>query len=267
MKPDWIVKELPKPRSNNYYFLRTEGLKPTLEEARAECLNQVAFRLSQRSGFAATGEIKKHIKTKRDKNGLGEDINSEYVLTYLIKTDTVSVVLKKVDEYWEAFAGANSSIVYQCYTLYAIAENPDFPVFDEISFTYKYGGDALWRSALVPGYGQIYKGQTVKGVSIMGGEALLIGGVIFCESQRTSFQRKSKETHNIDKVRNYLDNADNYTTYRNICIGAAAALYVYNIIDAVVSDGRKKTVVKPGHVYISPSASRDFKGISLTMNF
>jgi len=267
MKPDWLVKELPKPKNNNYYFLKTEAVKPTLEEARNECLNELTFQITRKAGFASAGETKRHVKSTRGDSGMSEDIDAEYVLTYTFKTDTVNIVFRKVDEYWEAVQGNNSTIIYRCHILYVVAEKPETANFDQVTFSYKYGGDALWRSALVPGYGQIYKGHTIKGVTIMGSEALLIGGIIFCESQRSSYKRKSKETHNIDKVRNYIDNADNYATCRNICIGGAAALYIYNVIDAVVSNGRKRTVVKPNNLYVIPSATRDFSGITLTLNF
>ena len=32
---------------------------------------------------------------------------------------------------------------------------------------------------------------------------------------------------------------------RNFCIGAAAALYVYNLIDAIAAKGAKRVIVKP----------------------
>lgn len=267
MKPDWLAKELPKPGNFSYFFLKTEGIKPSLDEARNECLSQLAFQVTRSAAFSTSGEMTKHVKSTRSGTGLNEDINSEYVLTYTIDTDTVKVIFRKIDEYWEAIAGDNSSVIYWCHTLYAITKNPTAVAFDQVTFSYKYGGDALWRSALVPGFGQIYKGHKAKGITIMSGEAALIGGIIFCETRRADFKRKSKETFNIDKITNYLDNADNYATCRNICIGAAAALYVYNLIDAVVTDGRKKTSVRPGSIYMAPSLAHDLRGVSLTMNF
>lgn len=103
--------------------------------------------------------------------------------------------------------------------------------FDQVNFSYKYGMSALWRSALVPGYGQIYKGSTAKGISILGGEVALITGVLLTENTRSSYRRKAKETYDVNKIRSYTDKADNYETARNICIGGAIALYVYNVID------------------------------------
>lgn len=266
MKPDWLVHEMPKPSNSSYHFLKTEGIKSNLEEAREECLSQVAHNITRGAKIFSVSETKKKSNSTRNEYGFNENVETEYTLSYTIKSDTVNALFRKIDEYWEVIA-SGSAIVYRCYTLYAIAENPEPVTFDQISSSYKYGGDALWRSALVPGFGQIYKGHKVKGISMMTGEALLIGGIIFCESRRSDYQRKSKETLNIDKVKNYLDNADNYATYRNVCIGAAAALYVYNVIDAVVTDGRKRTSVKPGSIYIMPSVADNFSGISLNMNF
>lgn len=266
MKPDWLVNEMPKPSNNSYHFLKTEGIKSNLEEAREECLSQVAHNITRGVKIFSVSETKKKSSSTRNEYGLNENLETEYTLTYTIKSDTVNALFRKIDEYWEVIT-SGSAVVYRCYTLYAVAENSESVSFDQITFSYKYGGDALWRSALVPGFGQIYKGHKVKGIGIMSGEALLIGGIIFCESRRSDFVRKSKETLKIDKVNNYLDNADNYATYRDICIGAAAALYAYNLIDAFVTGGRKKTYTKPGSMYVVPSVTQDFRGLSLSLNF
>lgn len=267
MKPEWMVKGLPDSQNAGLYFIQTQSLKTNLDDARADCLNQVALVLTQTSKFASSGEIKKQVRSDLDKDGLNETINSEYNFIYYIKTDTIAVVFRKVDEYWEAISDANSPIIYKCHILYAISENSETAPLNQISSTNQYGGKAVWRSALVPGYGQIYKGKTLKGISIIGGEVLLIGGIIFSENRRADYKRRSKETLNISKIKNYLDNADNYALYRNICIGSAAALYIYNIIDAGVFDGRKRILVNSQQAYIAPTYLDGSMGISFALNF
>ena len=42
----------------------------------------------------------------------------------------------------------------------------------------------------------------------------------------------------------YNSKADNWESGRNICIGAAAALYVYNLIDAVAAKGARRVTVR-----------------------
>ena len=66
----------------------------------------------------------------------------------------------------------------------------------------------------------------------------------------------------------YNTKADNCENARNIYIGAAAALYVYNLIDAIVAPGAKRVIVKKNrYPVIQPVASNDFSGVSLSWRF
>lgn len=69
-------------------------------------------------------------------------------------------------------------------------------------------------------------------------------------------------------LKEYNTKADNCENARNICIGAAAALYVYNLIDAIVAPGARRVIVKRNRIpVIQPVASRDMSGVSLSWNF
>ena len=60
---------------------------------------------------------------------------------------------------------------------------------------------------------------------------------------RADYARKIAQTHNINHIKTYSTKADHFATARNICIGAAAALYVYNLIDAIAAPGARRIVV------------------------
>ena len=45
-------------------------------------------------------------------------------------------------------------------------------------------------------------------------------------------------------IKTYSTKADHFATARNICIGAAAALYVYNLIDAIAAPGARRIAVR-----------------------
>ena len=45
-------------------------------------------------------------------------------------------------------------------------------------------------------------------------------------------------------MKTYNTKADNCENIRNICIGGAAALYVYNLIDAIAANGAKRVIIK-----------------------
>lgn len=69
----------------------------------------------------------------------------------------------------------------------------------------------------------------------------------------------------------YNKKADDWTTMRNVFIGAAAAIYVYNLIDAAVAPGRRQVVVKKNKSKLNytfiPAFSNNYAGLSLVMNF
>lgn len=113
----------------------------------------------------------------------------------------------------------------------------------------------------------MHKGSTGKGVAILVGEAALIGGVIFTENERASYEKMKYENPSL--MKEYSTKVENWETARNVCIGAAAALYLYNLIDAAVANGRKRTIVnKASHFAMMPTVlDNSACGISLTYNF
>ncbi|MBM4166981.1 MAG: hypothetical protein FJ218_08725 [Ignavibacteria bacterium] len=94
----------------------------------------------------------------------------------------------------------------------------------------------VWRSMLIPGWGQYYKRETTKGYLFLGAEVLLVpSGIIFnnlgVDAETNKFSSQTKT------LRDYYD--DQSKLYYNVSLGcfiAAGAVYVYNIVDAISSD-------------------------------
>ncbi|MCH5328998.1 MAG: hypothetical protein J1E02_08245 [Coprobacter sp.] len=119
------------------------------------------------------------------------------------------------------------------------------PLYDDVELTTSYMSDpATWGLALIPGAAQFHKGSYLKGGLILGGTVVLVGGIIFTENQRSDYVGKIAKTHNANIKRAYATKRDHFATGRNICIGAGAALYVYNLIDAIVAPGARRVIVK-----------------------
>lgn len=91
----------------------------------------------------------------------------------------------------------------------------------------------------------MHKGSYLKGGLIMGGAVALAGGFIGLESLRKNYVAKIEQTHSADVKKAYNTKAGNCATFRNICIGGLAALYVYNIVDAFVAPGARRIIVTP----------------------
>lgn len=105
-----------------------------------------------------------------------------------------------------------------------------------------------------------------KGGIILGGEIAFAGAIIAAENLRASYVRKMKE--NPRHVKSYSTKADNWENVRNICIGGAAALYVYNLVDAIVAPGAPRLVkARQRGLAFTPAVTPDYNGISLVFKF
>ena len=99
-------------------------------------------------------------------------------------------------------------------------------------------------------------------------EAAAVAGIIICSNEASTAEKNIKLQPKFAK--HYEDKKSNWETGRNICIGAAAAIWIYNIIDAAVAKGARRVEVKPaGHSYVSltPALDKNYAGLALTYNF
>lgn len=259
MRPAWLANRLPRPTNATFHYQLTEAEGKTLDEARQACLQQLSDYVAH--SWKISGESTTDIRAE-ETNGVYKE-SSLFTFHYDVDGGTVDVLATKYDEYWEQVYYPGGSR-YRCYALFGVADVAA-PDFDRLTFTRKYGARGLVRSMFIPGWGQMYKGSTVKGVCILGGEALLAGGIIVAENLRSSYIKKMKEQPQHQQT--YNTKADNWENVRNGFIGAAAALYVYNIVDALVANGRKRAVVDKRVRFSMAPALGDCNGVSLALNF
>ena len=148
-----------------------------------------------------------------------------------------------------------------------MAVSPELPpLFDLVSFSRKYGARGLVRSLFVPGWGQMYKGSMAKGISILSAEVVAVGGALVAENLRASYIKKMKEQPKFAKT--YNSKADNWQNVRNGFLIGAGAIYVYNLIDAIVADGAKRTIVKKNTAFrFAPVAYENGAGVSVAYQF
>lgn len=260
-RPAWLSQRTPNPGNDSFEYQIAEGEHRDLEEAKHSCLLNLSTYLQQSRVIKSTGTANIEISNKNGDNSESESYN----FTYNIEGDKLSIHSRKYDEYWEYILYPNGERVYRCYTLFGVAKTTNAN-FDQLIFTRKYGARGLVRSLFVPGWGQLYKGNTTKGACILGGEVLLIGGIIAAENLRSSYVKKMHE--DAKHLKSYNTKADNWENIRNVCIGGAAALYVYNIVDALVANGRKRSITHKKDVHFSmyPTAG-ECNGVSFVLNF
>ena len=191
------------------------------------------------------------------------DVSEEtsFNMMAIVEGDPVNVVVKIIDEYQEAKDGQGIF-----YFLCAVGNPKASAVnFDKVQITDKYGAKGFWRSAILPGWGQMYKGSTGKGIAILGAEVVAVGGIVAFESMRASYVTKIHTQPQF--AQQYASKASNCKNIRNGFIAGAAAVYVYNLIDAIAAPGARWLKTTNGELSFYPSATIDGMWVTLTYHF
>jgi hypothetical protein len=127
---------------------------------------------------------------------------------------------------------------------------------------------AIATSCFLPGVGQMaFKNDYVKGSLILAAELGAIGAIVGCNSQQHSFKSKSDLAVTAEDKISYMKTSDNYGTARNIMIGVAAGIYLYNVLDVILAKprpSRKSIVVNP---YVENINSTNFYGVNVSLKF
>ena len=250
-KPGWIYNK-PTPANNTYLYDVEWGEGRTAKEAENDAFSKV-FRYTAM-------QIGQPFESSGIDNALQNGIE------YSVIARQYNIPINKVCEYSEKSGGG-----YKVYILCQVAKSAlvtaqwsDFRGCDRQGID----GMAVLKSALLPGLGQSHKGQTAKGVCFLAGEALCVGGSFVAQSQRHTYINKMNSTNNAAQKKFYADRANTFTTVRNIGIGTAVAVYVWNVLDAIISKSNHPYASSYGnHVQLTPVITDETAALSLSINF
>ena len=247
-KPQWVSKGeeiLNTQRTNDtYYFKVIQSMGADLQMLR----NQRTVALSEYIG--QRHHLSGQATTELTNLQQGQDVqsSSSFRMTFTNDVNTPVFYAQFIDEYWERMDNGD----YRYYALFAVSDRGDQTVFDRFDVTRTYGTAPIFMS-IIPGAGQLYKGNTVKGWCMLGGAVLGVGAIVFCENERASYTTKIKEQPK--HAQTYKTKADNYETARNVAIGVTGALVVWSVIDAAVAPGVTRIKVRPSEqLRIQPAA-------------
>lgn len=269
--PQWI-KKTPVASNGTFSYEIVHSVGETLENARQKCLAEILGRTGMENGLVIlSGNDNEETVSQTWSNGkLEETVQFKSKSETIAKGSEFKLFIKDIDEYWIIDPGGR----YRLTKLYAVSEINAEADFDDIVITSHYGARGVWRSALIPGWGQMFKGSYLKGGLILGGAAAFTGGIISCENMRKDRNVKISQTHDINLIRKYSADAANLALGRNLCIGGAALVYLYGIIDAAVAPGGHRIINagKKGRLYgqtsVSPVAAADGTvGIAARLTF
>ena len=232
----WVTGRLPH-NSGEVRYKVAYGEGATYQQAREDATASLITELGWEHGITVTSKTIDEVKHTINNNDSNFSQNRSTTTT--IKQDGYSASITKVDEYSELDKSTPQAIKYKVWQLYAI----DCPWASQINLKYttKYGfNTAGWRSLIIPGWGQFYKKQYAKGAVFLGAELASVASAMYFQNRYSYNIKQSLETPILDLQIEYTNRAHKQGLYRNISIGACAAVWVLNVLDATLLDGRPR---------------------------
>jgi len=222
-QPDWVTKT-PSGYINDYYI----G-KGTSYNSRAEAIQYAlenAIGLIIKNGQITIKGTEKYNETTTEKSKNGDNISFD-VVSQIAKeiivegsSQTVSN-LREVERYSEL-----NGNYYNAYVLVSIPKEKPIPLPSKFS--------PIWRSFIVPGWGQLYKGESFKGISFM---VMCLGGAAsgFVFNELSNDANKKALASRTQVRRDFFNNeSKNYSTYSTIGFITAGVFYVWSLLDAFI---------------------------------
>lgn len=237
--PRWVNNPPQPMRGNNTYtFIVTDAETRNLDLGRKKCLQMLSLDMGLMNTVTTNYRSREYISSTQNRanNKFNETIDEQLFEVITMDGKPIELTARIVDEYFDRSKGVMS-------TLYQVGVTPN-PCFDEVIITDFYGFEAGWRSAVVPGWGQFHKGDYKKGALMLGGTLALASGIVLTEATRADYQQKYGLTHDAGARKEYLNRHNHWELARNICIGALAGFYIYNIVDAFNAPGARYVVVR-----------------------
>lgn len=284
-KPRWVLKgvsSLEKERGNDSYtFKKFEIFGPEIDRLRQERFNPLVGYLARTFGAdSASAEVTLvagDTAVRSDFNNAEGDkaLQSEYRVTFSAPSP-MTFYAKLVDQYVSYDDNADMSFDYTLYQLFAVSTSADgnVPQFDDFSYSRKYNSRALIRS-IVPGLGQMYKGQKAKGWTIIGGEVVFVGAAIYSQIRQHNYKNDARNA-TPDIAPSYRSKSKSWRQVRDVAIIGACGLYVYNLLDAALAKGARQVIVnKPGSTRLAlgpsliadPTSASAAPAVSMSLTF
>lgn len=231
LKPQWL-RQVPRSMNADVKFVTTDVYAPYGSVSYADEMGRLTVNLPgewQVSTSLANVQVSdRNISTRRSSGSMRQ--------TGTIETEAngspVTLNCLRVDE----FRKGN-----RVWALYQVGRGADTQ-FQDCYVTEKYGATGLFLS-LIPGCGQFYKGDTTKGILFLGGCAVGAGASAFVLMQRNNVIKQINQTHDINVIRQLDARQKNMGVAGGICLGATAAIYIWNLIDGALAPGARRVVL------------------------
>lgn len=253
-RPGW-TQNTPKAGNGTYVYVVERGGGTTVNEAINNALLKVLRTTMMRIGAVVSwDEVNGSLQNGADWGTVAMKYN---------------IPVNKVCEYVEQKTDKGYRVAVLCQVAKSGAVYPEFDEFTGCNDTRTYSnGAALLKSAIIPGLGQIGKKRVASGVLTLLGEVALVGGAVgtyYMAQNELATMKKNEVSFDA-----YNTAKQNYSTYRiaNLaCLGAAGALYVYNLVRAYTIKPKYKQRTLSFTPTVMPVGDQMYSGVNLTIKF
>ncbi|MEX0821767.1 MAG: hypothetical protein WD021_06445 [Rhodothermales bacterium] len=95
--------------------------------------------------------------------------------------------------------------------------------------------DAALRSALIPGWGQLHKGHTVKGLAFAGAFVTAASAAVLAQSRRVDARRRYDSAPTRQSAEGHYDTYADWGRTRNVFVAASALIWGVGYVDALLT--------------------------------
>lgn len=231
-RPNWL-KEAPKGEYYIYFTGMTTS-ESSLDKAKEIAISNALSEIIMRKEVIVESDIKTFEKETEDE--LITRITKEIKLK---GTSTAINGLEKEEEYWE-LVETSSSVLYRYWVLMKIPKKKYLNYdFTKKELEKNYGIAPIIKSAFVPGWGQIQKKETMKGVLLLSGFVVTITTGVITNNISKSYQKDAESASGAEWISYYNDLSDQYFLVSMISFVLSGAIYGYNLFDVISSKGAK----------------------------
>ena len=252
-RPGWTVK-LPKANNNTYIYVCEDAIAGLENNARNQAIARVLQTTAMRLGV------------QFDSQKVFEAVQSGIDLTVI--SQQFNIPIYKVCEYTER-VGQNYKVYVLCQVAAVGNVSPQFDYgFRGCNDDHRYStGSALLSSALLPGLGQMGKRHYGEGIVTLLGEVALVGlATTSYFLGEKEMDRLSSGTLTYSEYTSAENSYNSLKTANHILIGAAVALYVFNLYRAGTLHPNYKQTAYIAPLFIS-TPTESLPGMGLTLRF
>ena len=239
VKPEWVQKgedAMNRKRTNDSYVFKA------FHQADADYNRLMDGRFDPLIHYVASKYRVERSSVQLDSLVAGAGAPVTYRIVFRDAEGEAVVLAQRVDSYLTFEDFNDQEFRWEHDQLFAVSEKNRDVVFDSFQME-SVDKKVAALIGIVPGVGQLYTGNTAKGLVILGSEVALGAAAAVFQLKANGYQKRADAGE--FPADSWQSKADGYKLVRNISLGAMAGIWLFGIFDAVVGDGASRLKVEP----------------------